>query len=600
MKRWVAVMLGVGVAWASAKAVYAQDTRTSLDDAIRGYEQSSHASANGVVEDWSTHRVVFSDPPQGSAAESKVQRDSRYWMQKLSTHMTAASSVDEAALSNLVQKFRRRRRSKKIARDWSVSLGSGGSTGAGDFPAKFSFTTNGTPNCTSDFVVFNTGLAGSGTHASIVAFNNLYKSPTCTTGTVPSTYWAYNTGGTIVTSPVLSYPAGDQVAFVQSVSGVANLVVLKWKATGSTITTLTSNSSYPNCTAPCMIQIPFNGNRADTLSSPFWDQASDSIFVGDAGGVLHKFSPVFNPGGTTTTPVEVTTGGFPITVSQSTTKQALASPVYDSGTKQIFVGDGHAAGASNDGEVHAIATAGGTATLTNSQATICHGIGYADPPLLDPSASRVYFACGNDQGGGNCSAAGVGCIRQFAENFASGSAGTGEPLGTSADAHIFPGAFDNIYLSAVGPTGNLYVCGNPGGAPTLYRVPLSNNVMGTPVTVATLTGATTSATCSPVTEFYNTTTSTDWLFLSVSASGNRTGCTGACVYSFNATSALSAGTNANAGMSSAGGSSGIIVDNSGGSSSTVANVYYSTLSNQACGTGGTGGCAVQATQSGLL
>ena len=54
---------------------------------------------------------------------------------------------------------------------------------------------------------------GTNGEASIVAFNNLYD-PSCNSGT-PTTSWAYNTGGTVVTSPVLSLD-GTQVAFVHT------------------------------------------------------------------------------------------------------------------------------------------------------------------------------------------------------------------------------------------------------------------------------------------------------------------------------------------------------------------------------------------------
>jgi hypothetical protein len=596
MRRWVALLLvAFAVVTVGPGATSAQEARMSLDDAIRGYENSSHTAFRGVTEDWSTHHVVFSHPEAGSAGEAKAQQDPRYWMQQIRRNAASAEFADSALVDDAAVKKKRQRHSKKIKRDWSVSMGSLATAGAGVFPAKFSLSTNGTPQCATDSVVYNTGLAGSVTQASIIAFNNLYKSPTCS-GTVPATYWAYNTGGTIVTSPTGSFD-GTQVAFVETVGAVANLVVLKW-ATGGTLTspvTPTTSASYPSCAAPCMIKLPFNGSPTDTLSSPFWDAVSDTIFVGDAVGKLHKFHPVFGGG----VPVEITTGGFPVTVSQSATKQALASPVYDSGTGQVFVGDGHASGGTADGEVHAILAS--TGALTNSQATICHGLGYVDPPLLDPAAARLYFVCGFDQAGGGVCASGVACIRQFAESFASGTAGSGEPVGTTADAHIYPGAFDNIYQTAASsssPTGSLYVCGNPGGAPTLYRVPISANVIQTPVAVTALSSA--AANCSPTTEFFNSATSTDWLFLSVTASGNRTGCSGACVYSFNATTALAAGANAFAGMKSAGGSSGIVIDNAGLNSTTVANIYYSTLGSQVCGTGGTGGCAVQATQGGLL
>jgi hypothetical protein len=106
------------------------------------------------------------------------------------------------------------------------------------------------------------------------------------------------------------------------------------------------------------------------------------------------------------------------------------------------------------------------------------------------------------------------------------------------------------------------------------------------------------ATCSPVTEFYNGTQ--DWLFMSVTANGNATGCTGACLYNFNVQGAGATGT-ATTGQSAAGGTSGVIIDNklTGAGESQI---YYTTLSNQTCAGNGTTGsgsghCAVQASQS---
>ena len=111
--------------------------------------------------------------------------------------------------------------------DWSQNLGSGANAGAGVFPAKYSFSVT-TANCGNatrpDTVVFSTGLAGSATQATIVAFDNLYSG--CT-GIVPQVYWAYNTGGSILTSPIHSED-GTQVAFVQTSGGIASLVLLKW------------------------------------------------------------------------------------------------------------------------------------------------------------------------------------------------------------------------------------------------------------------------------------------------------------------------------------------------------------------------------------
>jgi hypothetical protein len=55
---------------------------------------------------------------------------------------------------------------------------------------------------------------------------------------------------------------------------------------------------------------------------------------------------------------------------------------------------------------------------------------------------------------------------------------------------------------------------------------------------------------------------------------------------------------ATAALAAAGGTSGIIVDNTvaPGTLAGASQIYFSTLGSQACGSSGTGGCAVQASQ----
>jgi hypothetical protein len=55
-------------------------------------------------------------------------------------------------------------------------------------------------------------------------------------------------------------------------------------------------------------------------------------------------------------------------------------------------------------------------------------------------------------------------------------------------------------------------------------------------------------------------------------------------------------TTTSATLYASGGTSGIVADNT---ASPGSEVYYSELGSRVCVTGGTGGCAVQATQSGL-
>ncbi len=100
----------------------------------------------------------------------------------------------------------------------------------------------------------------------------------------------------------------------------------------------------------------------------------------------------------------------------------------------------------------------------------------------------------------------------------------------------------------------------------------------------------------------------DWLFMSVLAGGNSTGCAGSCVYNYDVLAGAATGTPV-AGLATVGGTSGIAIDNSalnGGSQ------IYFTFQGSATGaikcpapSGGvgvgatSGGCAVQATQLGL-
>jgi len=90
------------------------------------------------------------------------------------------------------------------------------------------------------------------------------------------------------------------------------------------------------------------------------------------------------------------------------------------------------------------------------------------------------------------------------------------------------------------------------------------------------------------------------IFLSVTANGNQTGCTGACLYNFvvgNSSGSSIPGA-ATTGLGAAGGTSGIIIDNIATTPAGASEIYFSPLSNQSCTTsGGTGGCATQASQS---
>lgn len=573
----------------------------------------------GFTDDWSHHHLVFSNP--GTFREAVVNGAVGHWLAATRDPRFVIQQMQHPASPPPAGTERKPRgNSTALHNDWAYNMGTGATVGAGKYPAKYTLDPGSSAPC-SDFAVFNTGLAGSTSQATIVAYTNLYTG-TCTSPT-PTIYWQYNTaypylsggGGTadsskIVTSVVLS-PFGDQVAFVESnASNVASLVILKWASNSSLVQMNTASNnvttgSYYNCTAPCMTRITFSASHNDTNSSPFYDYTNDLLYVGDDSGVLHKFQYVFKAT-STNTPQEITSS-WPVTIYAS---HPLSSPVYDAGTGSggfVYVGSGWASGCASP--CSSLSRVNPSTGAFSSTAKL-GGVAIADAPLVDSSAQKVYVFIGNDNSSHCSGSSACSGVYQFSTaGTLSGSGveawvGTGSPSATPVT--LYAGMFDNKYFST--GTGSLYVCGNTNGNPILYPVPISPTGMTSGAITAgpSLVSSSNSATCSPITEVLNG--SNDYIFLSVTANGNIgfTGsntCTGACVYSFNVSSVLTSTSKALDGIAAAGGASAIIIDNTS-STTGASQVYYSPLSNQTCsgqsgGSGGTGtgGCAVQAAQS---
>jgi hypothetical protein len=417
---------------------------------------------------------------------------------------------------------------------WGSGTLTGGLAGAivqpNMYPAKYSFSFT-TASC-SDYVVYPTGTAGATHAASILAFSNLYTGG-CS-GTVPSAYWAYNTGGMVTTSPVLSLD-GTQVAFVQNSGSAASLVLLKWAANNGTLSmpvTLSTQtaSGYQSCTAPCMFTSAFSTSKTATFSAPYYDYTDDAIYVGDDSGNLLKFTGVFN--GTPT----AATSPWPVNLGAN----KLSPPVYDSGTGKVIVGD-------FGGILHSVE--GATGVIQGS--TVSVGDVIADAPLVDSIAGSIYYfvTTGDTNFDHN-----YNVVFELPTTFGLNTTPTAfKPVGTGATGYYFyAGTFDNVYYSSTTHTGSLYVVGNTGATTgaNLYRIPITGSVMGTPVTplasALTVNGA--RPWPSPLSEFCNnganacttsaaaTTAGTDYIFFSVNR-GNVGGCTNTagngCMLSYN-------------------------------------------------------------------
>jgi hypothetical protein len=612
----------------------------TLSPALLGQTSPDSEAGVPLPTDWSHHHLVFSRP---ATVEQfmRVEQDPRYWQQLLRQSRALPEAELDGALTSDLQprpKPRLPRVRRKLKRDWSVNMDSGATVGAGQYPAKFSYNPTAAPSCANDFVVFNTSLAGSGTQASIIAYKNLYVG--CAVP-VPAVNWAYNTGGTLSTSVTLSID-GTQVAFVQTPSsGSVQLVVLKWKASTTETASLpltlsnTAAGSYRACVAPCMTTLTFvtgpseTAPLTDTNSSPYYDFSAgadaDTLYVGDDQGYLHQFTGVFS-GSPAETSNATASAGWP---SRAATA-SLSSPVFDAVSGNVFVTASWTQSVNSGGRLHAICvtiTCGAASTTTGTPfasskilgpantgtANTCHteSSGNApnstmrvDTPLVDSSAQMVYVFMGNDGTGSSA-------VYQFStsQSSISASCGTETTIGTVASANpdfaVLAGAFDNLYFSSNGssPTGNLYVCGNTAGVPTLYQVRITSNAMA-PTGTSALAVSTGNTTCSPVTEVFSGTK--DWIFLSVqslSSTASPVNCpsTTGCLMSFSVPTTPGlppSGTTAT--LAATGGTSGIVIDNTVTTGPlTAAQVYFSPLGDQTCGTGGKGGCAVQASQSAL-
>ena len=490
------------------------------------------------------------------------------------------------------------------------------------YPAKFSFSSaNPSPDCTNDFVVVTQSGGGStfpGTF-NVIGFNNLYVSAVGGTkfcpGTTPNAIFSYNASsaaGALNGSPTLSLD-GKLIAFVETASvanGGAVFHVLKWhsgdvQTVESSFSNAFNTSALPNCvangaTAPCQYSLQYTpalGRATAFRTSPFVDYNSDTAYVSDDAGNVYAITPVF-----TATPANppAVAAGWPVSVSGT----ALLAPVYDSTSKNVFVGTilGTEVFVKTVGSTTGACVSGSAPCLGSTSFTFGPSSAMADTAVVDSSTGRIFFT------GARAGATPGTFLVQTDTELSAASVVTGT-IGSVAASAAYSGTPDNNYFASVS-TGRFYVCGVAanGDAQLLAFGFDSAGLMnpapvGGPLQMGNI--ASVNAACSTgLTEIFNQSDARDWLFAGLGGrcQGAVFGTTG-CVMSFDVTAGFP--TAVDSLLIEKNASSGIIVDNvtDANASSITTNIYFHVTGPQSCpdylGTAHSATCLVSATQAGL-
>ncbi|MFY9690670.1 MAG: hypothetical protein WAJ86_12100 [Candidatus Acidiferrales bacterium] len=399
-------------------------------------------------------------------------------------------------------------------------------------------------------------------------------------------------GLTINILTVGGYPAHFHVLAPNAGDG-QNTGNLQSVLSPKTITAFSLTSPAAGSGAATDLALGSSSAGTDTLSSPFVDYTSDKAYVGNDVGVLYRIKDVFctsgNPdcsGATKPGPsLDATWGtGGAVTVCSGT----LTAPILDFVTLNVFVG-------CSDGKLYGFNSSG--APLAHPSVTVGNGTalgGVVDAPIVDGVDGFVYAVSGSN-----------GANAVLVQASADLSGHTTMPVGAAGIFNLHEPAFNSTFYTSPTTAGAMiYVAAYNGAGDEIelyaYCFNSTSGVLANcpgvspagPQMVSLNTATGSQLEYAPLTEYYNTTTSTDWLFVGVLQ--NRNPNIGLFnINSFPASATLAASTQEGSGAS------GMVVDNSS-SSGQASSIYFGALSTTAsCGAGGTGGCAVKLTQAGL-
>jgi hypothetical protein len=417
------------------------------------------------------------------------------------------------------------RKKPPLRRDWSVSLGAG-SVAPNNFPAKFGFDINATPDCLNDYALFALNVAGvTNGQANIVGINQLYSGPGGICGANPNVNWAYNgstSGGSVLTSPVMSLD-GKKIAYVESAAASAIFHVLTLGSSAGTVTKAAAPIVSGSClaTTSCLKSVTFSSTATATLASPWVDYETDKAFVGSDDGKIYKISCVFKCP-LNSQPTVLWTFALPV----AGTGGAAATPngpVYDFPSGNLFVGDQLGELWVINAQSDAMPTlAAGPVMIGGGGCTVAHppgrtgtgancnasggSYGIPDSILFDSNSisGRVYAFSGNDGTAG--ASAVVAQLESDLTGLVRVHVGRGSVGNITTDVDIHSGDFDNKYFGATPANGHLYVCGTVAGstAAAFYWIGFTAYPTMNSATTGTIPRGTAAGNpCTPITEIFN-------------------------------------------------------------------------------------------------
>jgi hypothetical protein len=356
----------------------------AFSPALTGQVSRDSKAEGPAITDWSQQHLIFSKPATAEQAR-RVEQDPRYWQQlrrQSPARLPAVVETPGALASELQPRSNASPASKRpnLNGDWSQDLGAGATVGATNYPAKYSLTTT-TASCASaaqpDFAVYGTGLAGSGSQASIVAYDNLYSGcsgialATAANFAILASSTATSTGGTVVTGANIGISPGTSltgfppgVLTAPAVEQLGNPVAAQAQADATTAFNYYQGLAGAAVIAPVMDGLTF-GPGLYKAGSTLALSADATVTLDGAGTYIFQIGSTLNIAGTVALSGGATAGNVIWLVGSSATLEGTA---IASGSIVAYASITLDGGASVTGRV--IALTGAVTMIDNAITTV--------------------------------------------------------------------------------------------------------------------------------------------------------------------------------------------------------------------------------------